>query len=116
MITSEIQSAALLLAAKKIAKRAVRYRSLGGSENLIAAQEASACAEVLRKGAALFRANKKVATISTLARPVHLEACEHSKGRHNKPHPCPYLEDLNGDKKTKCRCCKGCQQLCADNL
>ena len=34
-------------------------------------------------------------------------------GRDAKtPHPCPYLEDIKGDNKTLCTCCKVCEKGC----
>lgn len=31
-------------------------------------------------------------------------------------HPCPYLEDAEGDSETLCNCCESCQNNCADDI
>ncbi len=43
------------------------------------------------------------------------EKCKCGKpGR--QPHTCPFREDVHNDTKTRCNCCRKCEQNCADGI
>jgi flavoprotein len=67
---------------------------------------------LLRSRPAIYTTPKQL--VKMLKRQAKLEEkCRHAP---LDPHTCPYLVDTLKDKRTKCRCCEACQELCANQI
>lgn len=42
--------------------------------------------------------------------------CKCGHHRKERPHPCPYNQDIYGDSATLCTCCGWCQNNCAEDI
>ncbi len=39
-----------------------------------------------------------------------------NKNKAEKPHICPFSQEIYGDDKTLCNCCDACQDRCAQEI
>lgn len=42
-----------------------------------------------------------------------MDSCEH---KETEPHPCPFMENVNGDATTLCTCCADCENQCEQDV
>lgn len=54
--------------------------------------------------------------METLLAPTQIACPRCSKPTENRPHTCPYQQEINDDSATLCLCCDSCMQECIDDI